>query len=107
MLCDQYRMKHEICEYPNKTFYNGKLNSFPMHFNRITPELKPYFLFNIIRTENEEESPYMNSQEVGLIYSLLVTLKQYVQVNCKYTVGIITPYRAQKEFLLRQISGIK
>ncbi|XP_018569596.1 probable helicase senataxin isoform X2 [Anoplophora glabripennis] len=107
MLCEQYRMKSEICEYPNKTFYNGKLKSFPIHINRVIPELKPYLLFNILNTENEDESPYRNSQEVGLIYSLLGTLKKFIKANCKYTIGIITPYRAQKEFLLGQIAGVK
>ncbi|KAJ8956479.1 hypothetical protein NQ314_006716 [Rhamnusium bicolor] len=107
MLYEQYRMKPEICEYPNKTFYDGKLKSFPIHINKIIPELKPYLLFNLMNAGNEDNSAYKNSEEVQLIYNLLDTLKKYIQSKCNYTIGIITPYRAQKELLIRHISDIR
>ena len=107
MLYEQYRMRPEICEYPNKTFYGGKLRSLPIHTNRIIPELKPYLLFNLINTECKDNSDYKNSEEVELIHNLLHTLSKYIHSKCTYTIGIITPYRAQKDLLIRHISDIR
>lgn len=105
MLYDQYRMKAEICEYPNKAFYEGKLRSHPVSSNVLQPSVKPYLLFNL-KTENADPSEYVNQQEVTLISLLLQNLSSTVKTK-NYTIGIITPYKAQKELLKRSIINIK
>ncbi|XP_074032388.1 probable helicase senataxin isoform X2 [Leptinotarsa decemlineata] len=107
MLTHQYRMKSEICYYPNRTFYEGKLRSYPVIHNPIKPDLKPYLIFNLTRNESRDTSDYVNSDEVQMIGVLLKTLKSIVNSDCEYTVGIITPYKAQKEMVSREISNIR
>ncbi|KAG5873401.1 hypothetical protein JTB14_017988 [Gonioctena quinquepunctata] len=106
MLMNQYRMRPEICEYPNKTFYEGKLKSRPTFNNPIEPAIKPYLVFNVNRNEGDS-SDYVNSDEVHLIRNLLETLRKCVKPTCQYTIGIITPYKAQKELISRDISNIR
>lgn len=105
MLYNQYRMKPEICEYPNKKFYEGKLKSVPVCSNAIKPSIKPYLLFNL-KSENEDTSEYVNKDEVAFINILLQNLLSSVKTT-KYTIGIITPYKAQKMLLRESIPKIK
>ncbi|KAJ8941324.1 hypothetical protein NQ318_004768 [Aromia moschata] len=74
-------MRPDIYEYPNRTFYGGKLVSVPNHTNRIEPELKPYVLFNLMATESHDNSVYKNSDEAQFIYNILHTLQANVHVN--------------------------
>ncbi|XP_057665488.1 probable helicase senataxin [Diorhabda carinulata] len=104
ILCDQYRMKKEICDYPNRTFYNGKLNSFPKCFNPIQPQIFPYLVFNLNYSTSDDRSDYVNSNEVYLICNILKTLNINIKPNCSYSIGIITPYRAQKEMIMKGIA---
>lgn len=106
MLCDQYRMKPEICDYPNRTFYNGKLNSFPKCFNPIQPQICPYLVFNLSHTSSDR-SDYVNINEVHLLCKILETLKMHIKSNCPYSIGIITPYKAQKELIIKLIADVK
>lgn len=98
-------MKPEICEYPNKKFYEGKLRSVPVFLNEIKPSLKPYLLFNL-KFENEDTSEYVNKDEVTFIKIILQDILNSIKTKC-YTVGIITPYKAQKILLSESISKIK
>ncbi|CAH1110310.1 unnamed protein product [Psylliodes chrysocephalus] len=106
MLYDQYRMKPEICDYPNRAFYGGTLNSFPKCYNPIEPPLKPYVLFNL-KGSDSPSGDYTNTDEVTLISNLLDTLRCYIKPTCVYNIGIITPYKAQKELILKHVATIK
>ncbi|CAG9821734.1 unnamed protein product [Phaedon cochleariae] len=98
MLYEQYRMKPEICEYPNKAFYEGRLKSVPKCSNPIEPAIKPYLVFNLTKF-SDDRSDYVNTDEVFLIKKLLETLLSCVKPSCAYSIGIITPYRAQKDLI--------
>ncbi|KAJ8912038.1 hypothetical protein NQ315_000531, partial [Exocentrus adspersus] len=67
----------------------------------------PYLLFNLLKVESEDESNYRNLQEVDVIYKLLETLAKRVRSSCVYSIGVITPYRAQMELLLAKTSPIR
>nr|CAI5855104.1 unnamed protein product [Callosobruchus analis] len=103
----QYRMASAICEYPNQAFYEGKMRSMPKCDNPIQPPPRPYMLFNLTRTQNNDESEFTNMNEVRFICKLLETLKTHVKQECFYSVGVIAPYRAQIDLLRREISNIK
>lgn len=98
-------MKPEICEYPNKKFYEGKLRSSPICNNILEPSIKPYVLFNF-KTENENVTDYINKEEISIINILLQNLCDSIRTNT-YTIGVITPYKAQKDLLRESISSIK
>ncbi|VEN41132.1 unnamed protein product [Callosobruchus maculatus] len=103
----QYRMASAICEYPNQAFYEGKMRSMPKCDNPIQPPPRPYMLFNLTRTQNNDESEFTNMNEVRFICKILETLKTHVKQQCFYSVGVIAPYRAQIDLLRREISDIK
>lgn len=115
MLYNQYRMHPEICAYPNKRFYEGKLRSHPVCNNVIIPHIRPYILFNL-KSENDSVAEYvnideanvehMNHDEAKFIYMMLMDLKNTVRTN-SFSVGIIAPYKAQKELLQKMLSTIK
>lgn len=105
MLYDQYRMHPEICAYPNKRFYEGKLKSFPICNNIIIPRIKPFVLFNL-KSSNDGVSEYVNDDEAKFIYMILMDLKKFVKTK-GFSVGIIAPYKAQKELLQKKFSGIE
>nr|CAH7727488.1 unnamed protein product [Callosobruchus chinensis] len=102
----QYRMAPAICEYPNQAFYEGKMSSMPKCDNPIQPSPRPYMLFNLTRTQTNNESEFTNMNEVRFIYKLLETLKTHVKQQCFYSVGVIAPYRAQIDLLRREISNL-
>lgn len=106
MLYEQYRMRPEICDYPNRSFYEGKLRNSPIIVNKLEPPVTPYLLFNLTSMKTDE-SEYINMDEVHVICKLLQTLRTNIKMSCKYTIGIITPYRAQKELLRKKISRIR
>ncbi|CAG9853655.1 unnamed protein product [Phyllotreta striolata] len=101
----QYRMKQEICNYPNRAFYGGKLKTSHTCRNPIIPLLKPYMLFSLTQVSNNDE--YTNLEEVNLIKTILETLKNTVKEECRYSIGIITPYNAQKDLIIQDVKAIK
>lgn len=106
MLNEQFRMSPEICEYPNKTFYHGELISLPSWKNKLEPPLKPYLLFNLTSSQNNDSSDYVNTNEAHMICKILECLKQRIKTP-NYSIGIITPYKAQTDLLKTKTSSIK
>ncbi|XP_050299365.1 uncharacterized protein LOC126738062 isoform X2 [Anthonomus grandis grandis] len=102
LLTDQYRMHPEICAYPNKHFYNSKLRSFPNPPNKLPAEIRPYLVFNCEKISCSSND-YTNMDEVILIKKLLSTIFSVVDKNVNYSIGIITPYNAQKDLVQRNI----
>ncbi|XP_050508719.1 uncharacterized protein LOC126885939 isoform X2 [Diabrotica virgifera virgifera] len=109
MLCEQYRMNPAICDYPNRKFYDGALKSSPICTNPIQPHLKPYLVFNLMNpaTSYNKSSEYENSNELDVVSCILKALNTHVVSTCKYSVGIITPYRAQVVLISRCIKEMK
>lgn len=104
MLDIQYRMNPEICSFPNKVYYFGKLRT------QITPDavlspLFPYLVFNI-NTNNTND--YLSIDEVQFVTSLLQAISQHIsESGSKYNVGIITPYNGQKAAFNNAIKHIQ
>lgn len=114
-------MHPEICDFPNKHFYEGKLRLGGLGFlgggwnvekcwnfrtsanpsNKLPSEIRPYMVFNCEKLSHSED--YTNMDEVILIKKLLKTIFDKLDRNNSYTVGIITPYNAQKDLLVSHI----
>ncbi|KAH1003993.1 hypothetical protein HUJ04_003817 [Dendroctonus ponderosae] len=105
MLTEQYRMHPEICSFPNSQFYEGKLRSVANPSNKLPEEIKPYLVFNLEYVNNSRE--YTNMGEIIVIKKILSSIISLVGKSCNYTIGIITPYRAQKDLICDNIADLE
>lgn len=107
MLNQQFRMHDEICRFPSREFYAGKLHSangagipqdsFPM---------KPYIVIDV-RDTHMERSDAKNIQNEGEA-SFVCTVVRLMDEKMKQgtTVGVITPYQGQKRLITDKISSL-
>ncbi|XP_060519911.1 uncharacterized protein LOC132698076 isoform X2 [Cylas formicarius] len=103
MLTDQYRMHPEICSFPNRAFYGGKLISVPNHSNKLPSDIRPYLVFNIATEKSNDISDYINLDEVHFIKMLLSTLLNRLNKDKQFSIGVISPYNAQKDIINRNL----
>ena len=114
----QYRMRKEICQFPSKKFYNGKLETAPNSgINKLLP-LEPYFVFDLFNSKEEQfkqTSTMCNMIEATFVFRLLkkilfrinseyVKSKQFDEIP-KITIGIITFYRGQKAAIKEKLKN--
>lgn len=107
MLQVQYRMNESIMQFPSAYFYNDKLiadDSVKHHSISDLPAID--FIdtagcgFN--ETQDPETLSRFNDEEAQLLIRQIETLLQYVGTeDWNYTLGIITPYSAQVERLVK------
>lgn len=67
------------------------------HTNKLSEEIKPYLVFNLEYGINSKE--YTNMGEIIVIKKILNSIISLVGKSCNHTIGIITPYRAQKDLI--------
>lgn len=98
-LCIQYRMDSEICAFPNKLFYKGKIMS-RICFDKpyMDMGLRPYLVFNLTGKVNSE-----SSVEITCLLNLLKAVGHSYNGSKKLTIGIITPAHSLKEEMNRQV----
>ncbi|KAJ1134179.1 hypothetical protein NDU88_000638, partial [Pleurodeles waltl] len=109
LLTVQYRMHPDICLFPSAYIYGKTLQT-----DRMTEELRcssqwpfqPYLLFDVSdgTERRENESSYANFQEVKLVITLIKLLKDKKKDMGFHNIGIITPYRAQKNMIIKELA---
>lgn len=104
MLNFQYRMHPEICSFPNRKYYSGKLRSAPIN-NQILHNLKPYLVFNI--TSNSLQQKYQNDLEIRFIHSLIESILSLTEKSLEFSIGIITPYNNQKVAINKMLDKLR
>ena len=104
MLTEQYRMHPEICEFPSKQFYDGRLISAP---RRSGPyPLKPYIMFDLRHgSQKSNMTSFENEVEAGLVINLLVAVLTKAPEHSQ--VGVITPYKGQKKLITSKIASLQ
>lgn len=95
MLKTQYRMHAEICRFPNYQFYGGKLQT-PAMLCRDNSIFYPYRIFSLVLPVHQMISnEYLNKPEANFV----LMLANIILRNSKMSVGIITSYTVQKQYL--------
>lgn len=101
----QYRMNSDISAFVSKQYYDNKLKNGPniINLNHGVPKLnRGVYWIDTEDIENSREdvlgTSYYNKEESNVIVNLLNWLE--VNLNSKKEIGIISPYRAQKNYLI-------
>ncbi|KAK5642264.1 hypothetical protein RI129_008431 [Pyrocoelia pectoralis] len=103
----QYRMHPEISQFPNRTFYNGRLQDSDSVKTRpsIFKNLRPYVVFNFDMESIIMSQEYVNKPETFCVIKILnVITKRYTN---NYSIGIVTPYNNQKSEITRHLKMIQ
>lgn len=101
----QYRMHPDICNFPNRFYYSGRLNT---RFGYTKPlyHLNPFLVFMMKGCEGRVVwKDYQNVKEVEFIKQLLEAIEQNVPEETQVTIGIITPYNSQKTLLSKMLQS--
>lgn len=114
MLDTQYRMHPAISEFSRNKFYNGLLKDGITEQQRHTDRIsKPVLFWDTkgkfeeervrIRTREDNGYTYTNSGEISFIIQTLQDLIYDKKVK-KADIGIITPYRGQRDLISSELS---
>ncbi|KAM3911735.1 putative helicase senataxin [Leptodactylus fuscus] len=104
----QYRMHPDICLFPSGYFYRGVLKT-----DRATEEMRcssswpfqPYMVFDVADGyETKEKESFANPQEIKMVVEL-VKLIRNKKISFR-SIGIITPYRAQKMLIIEALQKV-
>jgi superfamily I DNA and/or RNA helicase len=109
MLEVQYRMHENIMRFPSDYFYSGKLIAHEsVKAGLLRPNLAPVEFIDTAgcgynETQDPETLSRLNQEEAQLLISQVETLVEDIGTNTwldeRITLGIITPYRAQVDYL--------
>lgn len=108
-LTRQYRMHPDICTWPNRFFYAGRLQTDDVT-TAIADQfpLRPYTIFSLGYRQVERTLPQhhmSNSNEADFIVRMLNVLGP--QVGRTNTIGIITPYAGQRDELTQRLRYVR
>lgn len=123
----QYRMHPEIRQFPSQYFYNGRLQdcvgilSSTQEAFHADPLLKPYLFFDVSdgKEKHRNRGSLQNMEEAEVVLALYRHLRKIepqaghardvsfnAVVKKPSAVLVLTPYRAQKEFLLEKFEKL-
>lgn len=105
MLTEQYRMHPDICHFPSKQFYDGRLVS-----ARVTKNphpLMPYIIFDLKHSaeSKSDKTSIENEVEANFVRNLLVAVLTKAPESSK--IGVITPYKGQKRLITQKITSLQ
>ena len=115
LLTKQYRMHEKIVEFPSKTFYENKIEngvSIKERTNKIFNNNFNWFNKNIpllfIHVEGEEKTcdgkSRLNEKEAEIVCYIIEKIIKNCKIKTK-NIGIITPYTAQKNLIIRKMQN--
>lgn len=105
-LGEQYRMHPEIANWPSRHFYQGHLTTFRGMDKERACHFKPYVIFDLKRSKEEggHRTGGMHNPTEALFVRLLL---ESIESQLKgFSVGVITPYQAQKQQLEGKLASL-
>jgi hypothetical protein len=103
LLDTQYRMHPAISSFPNRYFYDGRLNDAPNTFHRGgASNLAPLVFFDVKGEESGDGTSKCNPIEAAIVAQVRRALT-YLPDRESRSVGVITFYDAQKRCILREL----
>lgn len=115
MLSKQYRMKKEIANFVNDTFYSGKLETSDKVKNIVltntndplTSKKYPLIYFNrkLMDIKTEYKSRY-STWELNLVEIIINKFKKKYGNKVENNIGIITPFNEQKKLIGKRFPNI-
>ncbi len=117
LLRKQGRMHPEIADFPNRSFYDGKLeslglphqvNSLSLPLNGCCSFLRERAVFIPSQVEEEALSSKVNFSEAQIVSRLVYDLYRYSSsgFNPHQTLGVITPFRSQIALIKNAIAQL-
>ncbi|KAM0748942.1 hypothetical protein T439DRAFT_291165 [Meredithblackwellia eburnea MCA 4105] len=108
LLSIQYRSHPQISQFPSNHFYAGKVKDGPnlLELKRAPwhrdPLLPPFCFYDVESSERHEGRSLVNDGEVKVVLSILRRIFRQHGHRGKVdsTIGVVTPYKKQKEYLL-------
>lgn len=101
-LREQFRMHPDICHFSNQYFYKQKLTTNPIAIDYFF-RLNPYNVFSLDFLQSiADKYNYHNTEEADFVIEILKVAKEYADPKA-YSYGIITPYSAQKEQIVKRL----
>jgi TPR repeat protein len=110
MLDIQYRMHPQICWWPSEKYYENRLITAPDILSMMSPQLtangitsRPYAIYHVDGQEKNEEFSHSicNDKEANYVVSIIALIRRQ---NPDKSIGVITPYSAQKLLITRKIN---
>jgi superfamily I DNA and/or RNA helicase len=110
MLTVQYRMHQHIVAYPSAYFYEGKLQSYHTNANHCIDDTPVIQFIDTASTGYEEvliagTHGIVNTQEADLLLKIVQT--QFIKSKHTHSIGIISPYRQQVNYLTEKLIELK
>lgn len=104
-LSEQFRMHSSICEFPSKFIYDQKLITNPnTDVEYANFPLLPYMMLDIyVSQEKDDSSSKSNCNEAQVIINICTVLLDCI-VDSASSIGIITPYQAQRALYLKALN---
>nr|XP_033339288.1 helicase SEN1 [Megalopta genalis]XP_033339289.1 helicase SEN1 [Megalopta genalis]XP_033339290.1 helicase SEN1 [Megalopta genalis]XP_033339291.1 helicase SEN1 [Megalopta genalis]XP_033339292.1 helicase SEN1 [Megalopta genalis] len=102
MLDTQYRMQHDICSWPNKFFYAGKLKTAVMRDDEFP--FHSYRIFHVNTIQNNDN--FSNTNEAQFVANMIHSMLTHANLDGYdfISYGILTPYNNQKHVILKKIN---
>lgn len=102
----QYRMHPEIAKYPNMAFYKNILkNSDSYVVKKELENLNPYVIFNMSAL-NFNNDQYVNKHEADAVARIICGIQNMIKTQT-LSIGVITPYNAQKDEIKKRLTKEK
>ncbi|CAK1586089.1 unnamed protein product [Parnassius mnemosyne] len=103
LLNQQYRMRQEIADYPNRAFYGGKIQTIAPP--RVDLNIPPYTIISIASGDKGQGSSGGNEMEAWGVARLAAALDAILRTR-GLSLAVITPYSAHRDLVRRNLRMI-